>query len=608
MIRQSLDAAPLGAGPVGLAPPAAGAEAMAPARDRAASPGSGTDAAAFAAAASAAVGPAVPLSAGPSAEMRRFSAGLRVVTALLVSVLLISVKPELDLRAGLIMLGYIAWAGALMWADAHDRPLVSGLAAYWLDVVWVCAMMWHFSVGNMMLMLAVVHPIVLASIGYGVGHGLMMAALGVLAIAFDPDAGRAPLPTSDRLGGLAQFLVLVLVPAAALLARPMRALHRRIALIDEIEAGLDPRRGLEPLCTELVERLRQGTQSDVLALVLPSRFGAPAMVASRDDGGFRAGAQAHQAMEQLLAQTGSAALSFTSRRWWDPRPRVEGGHGGSRPSRAMLAPLEQLAKLLDVTHLHVTPLTRYDRQHGHFVIGYRGLRGHRQDLHAVIDASPELLRVIEQAALVDQLQDESASHERARIGRDLHDSAIQPYLGLKYAVECVALRIPADNPARAEVDALADLVNAEVASLRELISGLRTGTQGGDNALVPAVRRQARRFALLFGIEVDVDCPETLQSSRALAGAMFHLVNEALNNIRKHTQARHVRIVLRGDEDAVTLRIADDSGSVSGRPASDFHPHSLHERVAELGGTLTIARIAGLDTELQFRIPISSRS
>ncbi|MBO9686260.1 sensor histidine kinase [Roseateles chitosanitabidus] len=535
--------------------------------------------------------------------MRRFSAGLRVVTALLVSVLLISIKPTLDLGAGLTMLAYIAWSGAFMWADVHDRPLVSGLAAYWLDVAWASAMMWHFNIGNMMLMLALVHPIVLASIGYGVGHGLMMAALGVVAIAFDPDAGRAPLPTAERLGGFAQYLVLALVPAAALLARPMRALHRRIALIDEIEAGLDPRRGLEPICTELVERLRQGTQSDVLALVLPSRFGAPAMVASREDGGFRASASAHQAMEQLLAQTGTVALSYTARQWWDPRPRLQ-GDGSQRPSRALLGPMEALARLLDVGHLHIAPLTRYDRQHGHFLIGYRGLRGHRHDLHAVIDATPELLRVIEQAALVDQLQDESASHERARIGRDLHDSAIQPYLGLKYAVECVALRIPADNPARAEVDALADLVNAEVASLRELISGLRTGTQGGDNALVPAVRRQARRFALLFGIEVDVDCPESLPSSRALAGAMFHLVNEALNNIRKHTQARHVRIVLRGDDGDLTLCIGDDSGSVSGRPAPDFHPHSLHERVAELGGTLTIARIAGLDTELQFRIPI----
>jgi len=550
------------------------------------------------------VPPAAPLRQvpGPSAEMRRFSAGLRVVTALMCSLLLISSKPAVDLGAGITMLVYIAWAGVLMWSDARERPVVSGLAAYWLDVAWATSMMWHFSVGNMMLMLALVHPVVLASIGYGVGHGLLLAVLGTVAIAIDPDAGRAPLPTADGLGGYAQILLLALIPAAALLARPMRALHRRIALIDEIEAGLDPRRGLEPICGELVERLRQGTQADALALVLPSRFGAPAMIASREDGGFRARPEVHQALEQLLAQTGPQALSFTARRWWDPRPRVR-VHAGPRSSRALLAPLESLARMLGVAGLHIAPLTRYDRQHGHVVIGYHGLRAHRQDLRALTDTMPELLRVIEQAGLVDQLQDESASHERARIGRDLHDSAIQPYLGLKYAVECVALRIPADNPARAEVDALAELVNAEVASLRELISGLRTGARGGDNALVPAVRRQARRFALLFGIEVEVHCPESLPSSRALAGAMFHLLNETLNNIRKHTQARHVSIALNGEDGAVTLRVSDDSGSVTGRPAPAFHPHSLHERVAELGGTLTISRRDGLDTELLFRIP-----
>ncbi|TXD67737.1 hypothetical protein FUT87_26680 [Mitsuaria sp. TWR114] len=48
--------------------------------------------------------------------MRRFSAGLRVVTALMCSMLLISSKPAIDLDAGLTMLVYIAWAGVLMWS------------------------------------------------------------------------------------------------------------------------------------------------------------------------------------------------------------------------------------------------------------------------------------------------------------------------------------------------------------------------------------------------------------------------------------------------------------------------------------------------------------
>ena len=93
-----------------------------------------------------------------------------------------------------------------------------------------------------------------------------------------------------------------------------------------------------------------------------------------------------------------------------------------------------MALTLDVHTLHVAPLTRYARHHGHFLVGYRSDHAVVYDVVAVADAAPELLRILEQATLVDHLQDECVSHERARIGRDLHDSAIQPYLGLKYAV------------------------------------------------------------------------------------------------------------------------------------------------------------------------------
>jgi signal transduction histidine kinase len=541
---------------------------------------------------------------GLSVEMRRCSAGVRVVTALMCSVLLINSEPHVASTSSYVMLAYNAWSGWLLWSEARERPLVSGLLAYWVDVAWACTMMQLFSAGVMaMMFVTLIHPVVLTTIGYGVGHGVLLSAVAAAGMLLGDNPALLQLSGPNRWSGLMELVALLLVPAAALLARPMRVLHRWLALIGELETRLDPRRGLEPICTELVERLRAGTQADVVALVLPSKVGAPAMIASREDGGFRAKDLAHAQLEQLLAPTLQTPLSYVKRRWWDLRPSLR-LHGKGSPARTLLEPLDELARLLDVRSLHVVPLSRYQRQYGHFVIGYRGLRSTEQDLSALAGAAPELLRIIEQAALVDQLQEESASHERARIGRDLHDSAIQPYLGLKYAVECVALRIPADNPARSEVDALAGLVNAEVASLRELISGLRTGAQHGDNALVPAVRRQARRFALLFGIEVDVDCPDALATTRALAGALFHMLNEALNNIRKHTQAHHVWIALRGDDSGLDLRVRDDGGSVSGRARADFQPRSLKQRVDELGGSLQIRLHDGLNTELAIRIPL----
>ena len=546
---------------------------------------------------------APPLHAGPSGEMRRFIAGIRVVTALLCTVLLIASEAHISVWAISILLAYCLWSGWVLWVEASGRSHHTTLWPYWIDVAWACVTMKLLTVGTMMLIITLVHPVVVVSIGYGVANGVLLALLAAAGLLFDINGDLARSLSLGWRESLPTLLVLTLVPAAAVLARPMSVLRSRMALIGEFSAHLDPRRGLDAICAELAERLRAGTQADVVALVLPSRQAAPAMLASREEGSFRANDEVHVRLEALLAPAPACPVSYVRRPWWDLR-RSTRMHADLPLPAGLTAPLAELAQLLDVRSLHIVPLTRYGRQHGHFVLGYSRTRSTHQDVAALAGAGPDLLRIIEQAALVDQLQDEAAGHERARIGRDLHDSAIQPYLGLKYAVECVALRIPHDNPARAEVDSLAELVNGEVAALRELISGLRTGNDSGDNALVPAVRRQVRRFALLFGIEVEVDCPDHLPTTRALASALFHMVNEALNNIRKHTAARHVWLKLSLESSMVRLNVRDDSGSVHGRAADEFNPGSLTERAAELGGTLHITRPDGLNTELVIQIPL----
>ncbi|HEY9064273.1 MAG TPA: histidine kinase [Burkholderiaceae bacterium] len=541
---------------------------------------------------------------GPSAEMRRFSAGIRVVTALMCTVLLLAHDEHIGAGAMLILVLYCTWAAWLLWVEATERSSrINGVWPYWIDVAWSCLVLKVFSAGTAMMIVTLVHPVVLTSIGFGVAPGVTLALAAALGLLYAEAGELTQLLSVGWRQALPTLLVLTLVPAAAVVARPMSVLRHRLALIDELGAQLDPRRGLESICAELVEKLRIGTQADVVTLVLPSKFGAPAMLASREDGSFRAKTEVHTNLEQLLEGVPSFPVSYIARHWWDPRRRLR-SHGKQPLPRGLTAGLAELARTLDVRSLHVVPLLRYTREHGHFVVGYADARSALQDMSALSGATAELLRIVEQAALVDQLQDESASHERARIGRDLHDSAIQPYLGLKYAVECVALRIPRDNPARAEVESLATLVNSEVSALRELISGLRTGNQQGDNALVPAVRRQARRFALLFGIEVEVECADYLPTTRALASALFHMVNEALNNVRKHTAAQHVRIGLAIDGAMLRLVVRDDAGTVRGRPVSDFCPGSLSERAAELGGSLTVSRPDGVNTELVIQVPL----
>ena len=74
--------------------------------------------------------------------------------------------------------------------------------------------------------------------------------------------------------------------------------------------------------------------------------------------------------------------------------------------------------------------------------------------------------------------------------------------------------------------------------------------------------------------------------------------------MRKHTAARHVRIVLSVDGPTFRLVVQDDAGTVRGRPVDNFRPGSLSERAAELGGTLTIAHHDGVNTELVIQVPL----
>ena len=89
-----------------------------------------------------------------------------------------------------------------------------------------------------------------------------------------------------------------------------------------------------------------------------------------------------------------------------------------------------------------------------------------------------------------------------------------------------------------------------------------------------------------------------------MASALFHMVNEALNNVRKHTAARHVQINLSVEGSTFRLAVRDDAGSVRGQPVDDFRPGSLSERATELGGSLSTSRYDGINTELVIHVPL----
>src|SRR4051812_42887171 len=181
---------------------------------------------------------------GPSAEMRRFSAGIRVITALLCTIVLLTDGTKRSPWPTSVMVLYCGWAAYLLWNEAAGLSHAAGLWTYWVDVAWSTLVMKLFAASGTMMVVTLVHPVVLASIGFGVGCGALLAGAASLGLLYADYRDLAHLLTLGWLRVLPSALILALVPAAAFIARPMSVLRHRLALLDELEARLDPRRGL----------------------------------------------------------------------------------------------------------------------------------------------------------------------------------------------------------------------------------------------------------------------------------------------------------------------------------------------------------------------------
>ena len=188
--------------------------------------------------------------------------------------------------------------------------------------------------------------------------------------------------------------------------------------------------------------------------------------------------------------------------------------------------------------------------------------------------------------LVDQLAAGAALEERKRIARDLHDSVIQPYIGLRMGLAGLRQKLVATDPdVHRDVDRLIEMTNVGLQDLRGQVSTLRGGGSL-RGVLVQAVTRFARRFSDATGIDVHVEAETDVLVDDRVGGEVFQIIAEGLSNIRRHTQAERALVRLACREGRLSLRI-EDEGTSDDRWAP-FTPRSITERVEALGGHVDI--------------------
>ena len=200
--------------------------------------------------------------------------------------------------------------------------------------------------------------------------------------------------------------------------------------------------------------------------------------------------------------------------------------------------------------------------------------------------------------------------ERKALARELHDQIIQDMLSFNYRLEEIE-HIETSPTLQQELASIRDGIRDMVSELRQLCSDLRPPSiehHGLSAAIDSLAHEWAERNNVQLHLEID---PELGRLPEMIELSVFRIIQEGLNNIRKHAAAQHVRLSLQRTPAASLLVRLEDDGQGLSTPvdlaslsvSKHFGLVGISERVALLGGSMNVESLQGSGTILQVEIP-----
>jgi len=197
--------------------------------------------------------------------------------------------------------------------------------------------------------------------------------------------------------------------------------------------------------------------------------------------------------------------------------------------------------------------------------------------------------------------------ERRAISRELHDEVGQSLSALLMEAGNAAATVPSGSlEVRKHVESIKKLAEASVAVIRNMTLLLRPSMLD-DFGLVPALEWQAREVSKRTGLRVQVAAEESAgELSDALKTCIYRVVQEALHNCARHSQARIVKVVVRQEPSKIILSVEDDGQGFDARRVRGLGLVGMEERVIHLGGAFVIDSRPGSGTRVAVELPIAS--
>ena len=192
--------------------------------------------------------------------------------------------------------------------------------------------------------------------------------------------------------------------------------------------------------------------------------------------------------------------------------------------------------------------------------------------------------------------------ERQRLSRELHDGLGQSLIAQKLRLE--SLKRSSTGKANLLIEEMEKCSDKLVDDVRRISNDLMPAqlTQFG---IAPALRQQCSEVSRYSGIEVSFDSIGNFDAMcRKTKIYLFRIIQEALNNIVKHSAANSAVVEIAKTRENYFLSISDDGkGFITQNALPGNGLNNMRERTLLLGGSFSITSTSGIGTTIEIQIP-----
>jgi signal transduction histidine kinase len=208
---------------------------------------------------------------------------------------------------------------------------------------------------------------------------------------------------------------------------------------------------------------------------------------------------------------------------------------------------------------------------------------------------------------------DARENEREKIANDLHDQ-----IGQNLVLAMMKLGLLKSSVSKKQkplVREIHRLLSGVIGETRSLMCDLYPYALR-DLGIQAALKWLVERTRANYGLECVAQMTSVPDSlSRDVAETIFQAMRELVTNVAKHAHAKHVTVIVRGEERWMLIQVVDDGKGFELSRLSPVNPRrggfgllSIRERLLRLGGSIDIESAPGAGTKITMRLPKNSET